>query len=95
MAPAIRLGAGSTNGGIAKILLPLLALFFKTPDQGAATSIHLCADPGIDSQNGTYFADMKPVPLKGRAEDAELAKKLWSESEKLVGLAGGTAAIWQ
>ncbi len=92
-AVATRLGAN--NGGIAKLLLPLLALFFKTPDQGAATSIHLCADPGIDAQNGSYFADMKPVALKGRAEDPELAKRLWSESEKLVGLSGGTGAIWQ
>jgi len=92
-AVATRLGAN--NGGIAKIVLPLLALFFKTPDQGAATSIHLCADPEIDAQNGTYFADMKPVPLAGRAEDPELAKRLWSESEKLVGLSSGTAAIWE
>jgi hypothetical protein len=73
----------------------VLALFFRTPAQGAATSIHLCADPGIDAKNGTYFADMKPVPLVGRAEDPALARALWSESEKLVGLAGGTNAIWQ
>ena len=92
-AVATRLGAN--NGGIAKIVLPLLALFFKTPDQGAATSIHLCADASIPSKNATYFADMKPVALSGRAEDAELAKRLWNESERLVGLTDGTAAIWQ
>lgn len=92
-AVATRLGAN--NGGIAKIVLPLLALFFRTPAQGAATSIHLCADPGIEAQNGTYFADMKPVALTGRAGDPELATKLWAESEKLVGLDGGTAAIWK
>jgi NAD(P)-dependent dehydrogenase (short-subunit alcohol dehydrogenase family) len=92
-AVATRLGAN--NGGIAKIVLPVLALFFKTPDQGAATGVHLCADSGIGAKNGSYFADMKPVPLAGRAEDPELARRLWSESEKLVGLSGGTASIWQ
>ncbi len=92
-AVATRLGAN--NGGIAKLLLPVLALFFKTPDQGAATSIHLCADSGIQAKNASYFADRKVVPLKGRAEDPELAMQLWNESERLVGLAGGTAALWQ
>ncbi len=92
-AVATRLGAN--NGGIAKILLPFLALFFRTPAQGASTSIHLCADPGIEAENGTYFADMKPSPLAGRAEDPALARSLWSESEKLVGLEGGTDAIWR
>jgi len=92
-AVATRLGAN--NGGIAKVLLPILALFFKTPDQGAATSIHLCADAGIGAPNGTYFADMEPVALAGRATDAVLADGLWRASERLVGLDSGTAAIWR
>lgn len=92
-AVATRLGAN--NGALAKILLPLLSLFFKTPDQGAATSIHLCADEGIRAENGTYFADCKPVSLSGRASDAELARRLWTESERLVGLDGGTSGIWR
>ncbi|MFO0689756.1 MAG: SDR family oxidoreductase [Myxococcota bacterium] len=92
-AVATRLGAN--NGALAKLVLPLLALFFKTPDQGAETSIHLCADKGIRATNGTYFADCKPVALSGRAADAELARRLWRESEKLVGLDGGTEAIWR
>lgn len=91
-AVATRLGAN--NGGIAKILLPVLALFFRTPAQGAATSILLCGDPGVDAPNGTYFADEKPVRLTGRAGDPELARTLWRESEQLVGLASGTDSIW-
>ncbi|MBK7950174.1 MAG: SDR family oxidoreductase [Deltaproteobacteria bacterium] len=92
-AVATRLGAN--NGALAKILLPVLALFFKTPDQGAATSIHLCADESIGAKNGTYFADLKPVALSGRATDADLARRLWTESEKLVGLEAGTGSIWR
>ncbi len=91
-AVATRLGAN--NGGLAKILLPVLALFFRTPAQGAATSILLCGDPEVDAPNGTYFADEKPVRLAGRAGDPELARSLWRESERLVGLGPGTDSIW-
>ncbi|MEZ4334904.1 MAG: SDR family oxidoreductase [Myxococcota bacterium] len=92
-AVATRLGAN--NGGIAKLLLPVLALFFRTPDQGAETSVHLCADPQVDAPNGSYFANRAPVPLTGRATDARLAERLWSESERLVGLEGGSRALWR
>lgn len=92
---AVATNLGANNGGIAKLVLPILALFFKTPDQGAATSIHVSTEAALDAANGTYFADRKPVALAGRARDPELARKLWSESEKLVGLEGGTDAIWR
>ncbi|MEZ4278204.1 MAG: SDR family oxidoreductase [Myxococcota bacterium] len=91
-AVATRLGAN--NGGFAKILLPVLALFFRTPAQGAATSIRLCADADVEAPNGTYFADCRPVGLRGRADDPELARSLWRASEELVGLESGTDAIW-
>ena len=83
-AVATRLGAN--NGGIAKILLPVLALFFRTPDQGAETSIYLCSDPDIKALNGSYFADKRTKKTSALARDAEAAARLWSESEKLVGL---------
>jgi NAD(P)-dependent dehydrogenase (short-subunit alcohol dehydrogenase family) len=83
-AVATRLGAN--NGGIAKILLPALALFFRTPDQGAETSIYLCSDPDIKALNGSYFADKRTKKTSALARDAEAAARLWSESERLVGL---------
>lgn len=92
---AVATRLGSNNGGIARVLLPFLALFFRTPDQGAETSVHLCADPEVAAPNGTYFADRAPVPLAGRAADPELAARLWRESERLVGLADGARAIWR
>lgn len=83
-AVATRLGAN--NGGIAKILLPILALFFRTPDQGAETSIYLCSDPDIDAPNGSYFVNRRVRKPAASALDIPSAKRLWSESEKLVGL---------
>lgn len=83
-AVATRLGAN--NGGIAKLILPVLALFFKTPSQGAQTSVYLCSDARVDAENGTYFSNSKPVKPTKRALSVTNAKRLWSESEELVGL---------
>lgn len=85
-AVATRLGAN--NGGIAKLLLPVLALFFKTPDQGAETSIHLCSEPNLDAPNGTYFANKRPKSISALARDERVAARLWEESERMVGLSG-------
>ena len=83
-AVATRLGAN--NGGIAKLVLPVLALFFKTPAQGAETSIYLCSEPQIEAENGTYFSNSKPTKPTRRALSVTEAKRLWAESEELVGL---------
>jgi NAD(P)-dependent dehydrogenase (short-subunit alcohol dehydrogenase family) len=83
-AVATRLGAN--NGGIAKLLLPVLALFFRTPDQGAETSIYLCSEPEIEAENGSYFADKRTKETSALARDMETATRLWAESEQLVGL---------
>ena len=84
---------------------PTTVLAIKADGEHAAHAVRRGADgalyllcgnnSGITAKNATYFADRKPVALAGRAEDPELAKHLWSESEKLVGLANGTDALWR
>ncbi|MEM9176013.1 MAG: SDR family oxidoreductase [Myxococcota bacterium] len=88
---AVSTRLGSNNGGIAKILIPLLSLFFKTPEQGARTSVHLCSAPEIDAPNGTYFINERPAKTSALARDMETARALWAESERLVGLDVGAA----
>jgi len=88
---AVSTRLGMNNGGIAKLLIPFLSLFFKTPAQGAATSVYLCSDPNVDAENGTYFINERPAQTSALARDAEVAAKLWAESERLVGLDVGAA----
>jgi len=83
---AVSTRLGMNNGGIAKLLIPFLSLFFKTPAQGARTSVYLCSDPSIDAENGTYFINERPARTTALARDADVAAKLWAESERLVGL---------
>jgi NAD(P)-dependent dehydrogenase (short-subunit alcohol dehydrogenase family) len=83
---AVATQLGANNGGFAKILLPVLALFFKTADQGAETSIYLCAEPGLDAPNGSYFENKKVARTSALARDRKAAERLWQESERMVGL---------
>lgn len=89
---AVSTRLGANNGGIAKLILPLLSLVFRTPEQGAQTSIFLCSEPHIDAPNGTYFVDERPATVSDLAQNSEVARRLWTESERLVDLAEGS--IW-
>lgn len=89
---AVSTRLGANNGGIAKIIIPFFSLFFKTPAQGARTSVHLCSAPEITEENGTYFVDERPAKTSALAQDIEAGEALWAESERLVGLDVG--ATW-
>lgn len=59
-------------------------LWLKSAEQGAATSLHCACSPQLRGVTGAYFRDCKrraPHPL---AEDRELARRAWTETERLV-----------
>jgi NAD(P)-dependent dehydrogenase (short-subunit alcohol dehydrogenase family) len=89
---AVSTRLGANNGWLAERLVPLTSLFFRTPERGASTSIYLCSEADIQADNGTYFADERPARVSALGRDPEVARKLWSESERLVGLEGN--AVW-
>lgn len=60
--------------------------FFKTPEQGAQTSIHLAVADELNGKSGLYFMDCKEHQLNAAAQDMEKARKIWDESIKLVKL---------
>jgi len=60
--------------------------FFKTPEQGAQTTIHLAVSEELNGISGKYFMDCKEHSLSAAACDMEKAKKLWEESVKIVKL---------
>ncbi len=64
------------------VLLRLL----KTPEQGAATSIHLASCGALTHVSGQYFANNKPKRLTERSYDKPTAARLWQVSSDLVGL---------
>lgn len=79
-------GLGQQNGWWAVPLTRVLGLFMKSPEQGAATSLHLAIAPELDGTSGRYYADCKEKRLAGQALDDDLAARLWATSARQVGL---------
>jgi NAD(P)-dependent dehydrogenase (short-subunit alcohol dehydrogenase family) len=86
---AVATGLGTNNGWLGRIAMGLLGPFFKTPAQGAETTIHLATSPDRATTSGEYFADCRPKRPSRAACDDELAHRLWSLSEEMTGLASG------
>ncbi|NWI69574.1 RDH14 dehydrogenase, partial [Todus mexicanus] len=72
---------------LAKPLFNLVSwAFFKTPLEGAQTSIYLASSPEVEGVSGKYFGDCKEEELLPKATDDLVARKLWDISEVMVGL---------
>lgn len=67
--------------------------FFKTPEQGAQTTIHLAVSDEVKGVTGQYFMDCKESTLNDAACDMDKAKKLWEESAKIVKLTASDPKI--
>ena len=71
---------------LAKVMIPLLRPFMKTPARGAVTPIYLASAPEVKSVTGRYFAKCKPKTSNKAAYDTAAAARLWQISADLVGL---------
>ncbi|XP_045770006.1 retinol dehydrogenase 14-like [Maniola jurtina] len=69
-----------------KIRSLLLYAFFKTPAEGAQTSVYLAVSCECDQISGKYFEDCQEVRASYKADDEESAAKLWAVSQELVRL---------
>ena len=66
---------------------PILLLVFKTPWEGAQTTIYCAVSEELDGVSGQYLADCKIQRMKtAAATDDNMAEKLWQLSCKMVGL---------
>lgn len=59
-------------------------LLFRTPKQGAQTSIYLAVAPELVETTGKYFSDCREVVPSKRGQDKVMADKLWELSERVV-----------
>lgn len=69
------------------LLAPVTHTFFKSPSQGAQTSLHVALDDSVPAFSGSYFADAALVAnANPQAADDGLVEALWGASEDLVEL---------
>jgi hypothetical protein len=78
---------GTNNPGLLGKVIPLaMRPFFKTPAQGAATSLYVATSPELASTNGRYFANSREHQTTAAARDAGDAQRLWNLSCEWVGV---------
>jgi len=83
---AVATGLGKNNGGWTRPLIAFLGLFFRTPGDGAATSVYLASSSEVEGLSGKYFANRREQRPARAAQDPESARRLWEISAQMVGL---------
>lgn len=66
------------SGGMALIA----PVFFKSIQEGAATSVYAATHPALAGTSGEYLSDCNVARPRKVAEDAALAERLWTFSER-------------
>jgi len=83
----VRTAFGREDAGrLMRLMFPLVTLFMKNPEQGAATSIYLASSPEVAGVTGGYFADRRPKRSSKASYGRNLASRLWKASSALVGI---------
>jgi len=62
----------------------MFRLFFKSPEQGAQTSIFLASDPSVAGISGKYFVNKKPAKYHPLADDAAFCQAFLAASMKQI-----------
>jgi NAD(P)-dependent dehydrogenase (short-subunit alcohol dehydrogenase family) len=81
----VRTRFGEELRGLWGLVWPIARPFMRTPEQGARTVVYLAMSPEASGKTGLYWADEKPIRSVLRSYDAAAKKRLWQESERLIG----------
>ena len=65
------------------LLRPLVAAFAGTPERGADTPVWLATSPVVQGETGGYYIRRRLARANRVADDPELARRFWDESEAL------------
>nr|XP_005590416.2 retinol dehydrogenase 13 isoform X2 [Macaca fascicularis] len=68
------------------MLGPIIWLLVKSPELAAQPSTYLAVAEELADVSGKYFDGLKQKAPAPEAEDEEVARRLWAESARLVGL---------
>ncbi|EDW02224.1 GH21881 [Drosophila grimshawi] len=71
-----------SNFFVGLFVRPLFWPFVKTAKNGAQTTLYAALDPDLANVTGQYFSDCQPQQVAVAATDTQIAKWLWTVSEK-------------
>lgn len=83
---ATNFGKGPGGPRLMGLAMTMLKPVLNTPEQGAATGVHLATAPPDAITAGIYWSNRKPKEPSTAAADGEAARRLWERSAELVGL---------
>lgn len=72
------------KGGVFGFGWSMLKPALLSPEKGAANSLYVATSPAIEGVSGAYFVKQRPARPNPVADDPVVARRLWTESEKLV-----------
>ncbi len=79
---------GNNTGGIFRLMIGWAKLVAAiSEDDGAKTSVYLASAPEVSGVSGKYFDKCAAVSSSAVSNDADIARALWRESERLTGVA--------
>lgn len=64
----------------------IIKLLTMSPEKGAETSVYLASSSAVEGVTGKYFEKKKEKQPSLKAQDDNLARKLWEVSERLTGI---------
>ena len=71
------------NTALRRVAGRMLGFFVRTPEKGAATAVYVASSSDCENITGAYFANCKIAKPARRAQDLQLAQKLWGVTEEL------------
>ncbi|MBV9861493.1 MAG: SDR family NAD(P)-dependent oxidoreductase [Alphaproteobacteria bacterium] len=77
---------GDRGGGLVGLGWRLGKILMISPEKGAGTSIFLATTPDPERFHGAYVVGTEITEPDAAARDDDLARRLWEESARLVGL---------
>ena len=83
---ATEFARGNDVNKVVNFFMAVASPFFKTPKQGAQTSVFLASSPDVANVTGGYFVNSKEVKPSRNARDDHNARWLWDESERLIAI---------
>jgi NAD(P)-dependent dehydrogenase (short-subunit alcohol dehydrogenase family) len=77
---------GDEAGGLYSWGIRFAKLFAIPPEQGARTIVYLASSPEVARTSGGFFEECRPSLPTREAQSDDVARRLWSESERIAGI---------
>jgi NAD(P)-dependent dehydrogenase (short-subunit alcohol dehydrogenase family) len=77
---AVATGFGQSSNGIVGMAFKMMRGFFKTPEQGASTVVHLASSPAVKGMTSGYWDNSKLAKSSAYSHDEAAQERLWEVS---------------